>query len=87
MTKAVTQWMQAHSKYNVIITNYLMEKSFASDYTVFTILMDSMVHQEHKEALLGYFHLWQLQSQTLSDLDEDVERCGGASLINTLELL
>lgn len=36
--------------------------------------MDSIIHQEHKEALLAYFFLWQHGAQSSAELDKEVER-------------
>eukprot|EP00037_Helgoeca_nana_P030943 m.389357 g.389357 ORF g.389357 m.389357 type:complete len:571 (+) comp28293_c1_seq5:2834-4546(+) len=73
-SKAVTQWMNAQKKYNVTITQYLYEKSMANNYTVFAYVMDSIIHQEHKEALLAYFFLWNHGANSIGDLDEEIER-------------
>eukprot|EP00035_Acanthoeca_spectabilis_P008132 m.149044 g.149044 ORF g.149044 m.149044 type:complete len:571 (-) comp14223_c0_seq1:345-2057(-) len=73
-SKALTQWLNAQKKYNTIITQYLFEKSFANNFTVFSYVMDSIIHQEHKEALLAYFFLWQHGAQSSAELDKEVER-------------
>lgn len=63
-----------YGRYNVTITQYLYEKSMANNYTVFAYVMDSIIHQEHKEALLAYFFLWNHGANSIGDLDEEIER-------------
>mmetsp|Transcript_2107 Transcript_2107/g.6534 ORF Transcript_2107/g.6534 Transcript_2107/m.6534 type:complete len:566 (+) Transcript_2107:119-1816(+) len=72
-SKAITQWMNAQKIYNEAVTKYLYQKSYANNFTVFSYLMDAIIHQEQKEALLAYFFLWQHGAQMAGVVDSEVE--------------
>lgn len=59
VSKIVMQYLASQRRYNFIITDYLYKKSLNNNRGLLPFIVDSTLQQEVKEALIGYYFLWQ----------------------------
>lgn len=72
--KTFMGYKASKDRYQHLVTHSLYHKSLDNDRGVVFYLMDSLEAQEFKEAVLGYFFLWQRGTQTEGELDGTCER-------------